>query len=82
MILFNPTRNKFSVTYDTNNDGKPITYEIMPTETADFDEPIYSHVKKHLIDFVVNERGVNPTFKLEVDSIEKEINADLWTDNQ
>ena len=76
--LFNPTNKDFSVTYDIHETGIPETYTVKSMETEYFDEPIFSHVKKHLLDFLINERGTNPTFLEDVKECEKEIDTDLW----
>ena len=77
--LFNPTQKPFSVTYDLSGDKSPETFTINALESESYDEPIYSHMKKHLMDHVINLRGINPTFPLEVDKVRKDVEVEIWT---
>lgn len=72
-ILFNPLKRDFSVNYDINGNGKPLTFTARSMTITRFDEPIYDHVKKHLITEILNERELNPTIPKNTEDIIKEI---------
>ena len=74
--LYNPLNKDFKTTYDINGDCKPIEFIIPGMQIVAFEEPIFIHMRKHLIDFVVNERGVNPTIPQNITDIEKEVDVD------
>jgi len=76
-FLFNPLNKDFTVKYDINGDLSPEEFTILGMELKSFDEPLYSHMKKHLITFIANEREVNPSMPLILEGILKEIEAEL-----
>lgn len=75
--LYNPQNKDFVFKYDINGDMSPKEYIIPGMSLVDFEEPLYSHAKKHLITFIANEREVNPSMPLILEGIIKEIEAEL-----
>lgn len=75
--LYNPLNKDFKFKYDINGDLNPLEYIIPGMTLKDFEEPLYSHAKKHLITFIANEREVNPSMPLILEGIIKEIEAEL-----
>lgn len=73
MIIFNPLLKDFSVYFD--NDGSREKHTIRGKDTERFPEPIGKHVKKHLVDFVLNERDGDPM--LDREKTEKEVEVKL-----
>lgn len=71
--LFNPLSRDFSVTYDINNDKHPITFTIPSFDVAEFDPVVADHIKKHLADAVLNERGVKTNWEADHKDVCKEI---------
>lgn len=55
--LLNPLKDDFSVFYDINGDGKPIEYRAKSGQITHFNEIVGKHVKKHLIEQIINVRG-------------------------
>lgn len=74
--LYNPLLKDFSVQF---NDGSGIkTYTLKSKEIEAFPTPIAKHIRKHLVDFVINERGVISTDRVAVSKIKEEIEVKLW----
>lgn len=76
-FLYNPLNKDFKTTYDINGDLKPEEYILPGMSLESFEEPLYSHIKKHLITFVANEREVNPSMPKILEGILKEIEAEI-----
>lgn len=74
MNLYNPLNKDFSITYDINKDKKPKTFTVPSKEIVTFDEPVASHVRKHLANAVLNE---NYKTKYAVDLQLKAINEEI-----
>jgi len=75
--LYNPISNDFSVTYDINGDGHPLKFVAPSMTISYFEEPIFSHVRKHLLDHILNVRNLNPTIPANRESIEKEVDVEI-----
>jgi hypothetical protein len=56
-LIYNPERDDFTVYYDINGDQNPVAFTIPAGEIKEFDEPIASHIKKHLVDHMLNKKG-------------------------
>jgi len=76
-FLFNPINEDFTISYDINGDLHPVDYTIPGMDLKSFEEPLYSHLKKHLITFIANKREVNPSMPLVLEGIIKEIEAEV-----
>lgn len=76
-FLFNPLNENFKIKYDINGDSNPEEFCINGMSLEAFDEPLYSHIRKHLITFVANKREVNPSMPLILEGIIKEIEAEI-----
>jgi hypothetical protein len=76
-FLYNPLNDDFSVKYDINGDLNPEEFVISGMSLESFEEPLYSHMKKHLITFIANKREVNPSMPLILEGILKEIEAEI-----
>lgn len=46
--LYNPLAEDFSIPYDINEDGMPITFTLHAGEIEPFPAPVAEHIKKHL----------------------------------
>lgn len=57
--VYNPLKSDFTVHYDSQGPN-PQTYTVRAQEIAHFPYPIALHVRKHLLDAVINARGLNP----------------------
>ena len=73
-LIYNPTNRDFSCFYDRENNRTPYiikskTITEMPIDVAD-------HVKKHLADFVMNERTIKTNHEDELREVMKEISVD------
>lgn len=55
--IYNPLSHEFSVKFDYLGNGVPQEFTVGSQEIAWFDKPVFEHVKKHLTDAVLNERG-------------------------
>jgi hypothetical protein len=73
MRLFNPSKNSFSTTYDINGNGSPLMFTIDGLDFADFNDIVGEHMKKHLADFILNERGIKTNAFDDLDKIKREI---------
>lgn len=71
--LMNPLSSEFKTTYDVHGNGDVEEFVIDPFGTEFFESNVYDHVKKHLIDDIANERGLNASDPDQVELIEKEI---------
>jgi len=76
-FLYNPLNDDFKITYDINGDLQPKEFCINGMSLESFEEPLYSHMKKHLITFIANKREVNPSMPLILECILKEIEAEI-----
>lgn len=56
--VHNITKDDFTVTYDTNQDGNPVEYTVEAGEIREFPIAIADHVKKHLAHKITNIRGI------------------------
>lgn len=72
-LLFNPLTRPFTVTYDIHGTGQPESYTIEALDLAEFEEPIASHVLKHLANEVYNQRGPKINPEQDITDISKEI---------
>lgn len=70
--LFNPSLKDFAKTYDDGSGHKE--YVMKAGEITPFSSVVARHMKKHLIDFLINEREMDP-FK--ADEVAKEVEAYL-----
>lgn len=73
--IFNPLLKDFSKMYDAGDGRKE--YTVKAREISEFPTPIARHLKKHLIDFIMNEREVDPLDKASLSEIEREIEVNL-----
>ena len=69
--LFNPTTEDFNVKYA----GK--TYVLKSLESDEFSYRIALHVKKHLVDFLINKREMGYVTPEERQELEKEVEMKL-----
>lgn len=64
--VYNPLVTDFIITYDINEDSKPVTYTARAQEITYFDnEVVADHVKKHLVDAILNKRGVKVSWRVD-----------------
>jgi len=80
--VYNPTHDDFSDNYDTNGNGVPITYVVPAREMEYFDEVIANHVKKHLVNRLINEWGSKPNPELARKRYMKEVDVNMWGTNE
>jgi len=71
--VFNPLKSDFSVTYDVNGTGAPVTFTVQAHKTAEFDEVVANHVKKHLATAVYDLRGGKTNNEDDMKAIMKEL---------
>ncbi len=75
----NPTDDDFSVTYDINNNGKPVTFTV-PSHTIEYFEPIIAeHIIKHLAQKIVFSRAIKTNYEDEFEETKKGLVVDLWS---
>lgn len=55
----NPLMEDITVKYDISGKGQPETYTLKSFEIDFFEPVIAEHLKKHLIDMIIQKRGVN-----------------------
>lgn len=71
--IYNPLTEDFSVSYDISGTGAPTRFTIPAKTSAKFDPSLAIHIKKHLINKVLQLRGFDyPTEKLI-----KEVNVEI-----
>lgn len=75
--VYNPTKEDFTCTYDTNGDGQPLSYTVNSMDIAFFPDFIAEHVKKHLADKIIQARGVKTNHEDEYKDILEEISVKL-----
>lgn len=75
--LFNPDNEDFTVTYDINEDGKPLSYTIHAGEIASFEPIIADHVRKHLVNRIVMKRGIKTNYEDDFKKVNKELDVTL-----
>lgn len=73
--LYNPLATDFVVKYDINGDMKPVEINVPSMAISYFEEPLFSHVRKHLIDDICNSRNINTTLKEDVKEVEEEVDV-------
>jgi len=74
--LKNPLLNDFTVEYDKHG-ANPKTLTIPAGEIKEFEEPYFSHIKRHLASEVLHERGMKRTGAV---ATLKEINEEIELD--
>lgn len=70
--LYNPLSDEFKCTY-RDKDNKPVEYKMRPNEITYFDKHLADHMKKHLADAIINERGIRVNAEYDRVEIYKEI---------
>lgn len=75
--LYNPLNQDFYVKYDINGDMNPVEFTANAMAISYFEEPVWEHVRKHLIDHVMNFRNLNPTIPANRDGIIKEVDVEI-----
>lgn len=55
--VYNPTNEEFSVQYDVNGDGNPVTFTLKAMDIEYFDPVVAEHIKKHLADKILYSKG-------------------------
>ncbi len=75
--LYNPLSTNFTTHYDINGDKNPVDFTIHANEIEYFDPVIARHMKKHLADAVLNERGIRTNAEDDLKAIMKEIEVGL-----
>lgn len=73
--VYNPLKYDFNVNYDINGDRKPVSFLVPSMEIVYFDPVVGEHIKKHLVDAIMNERGLNHLFPKNRDDILAEISV-------
>ena len=71
--LFNPLDYDFECTYRRDSDNKPMPYKMRAREITYFSPRLAEHMKKHLSDAILNERGIEFNAELDRENIYKEI---------
>jgi hypothetical protein len=56
--VFNPTSSDFFCKFDADGKG-PVVYTVPSRDIAYFTPAVARHIKKHLFDAIVNDRGLN-----------------------
>ena len=74
--LFNPLNYDFECTFRRDSDNVPETYKMRAREITYFPPRIATHMKKHLSDAVLNERGIELNAELDRSNIYKEIEVE------
>ena len=73
VFVFNPDIEDFSVKYDINGDGNPVTFTIRSLESEPFEPVIAEHIIKHLATHLLHKRGVRHNPELDLKNIRKEL---------
>lgn len=71
--IYNPLSKDFSTTYDIHNNSKPVAFTIPAKGIGYFEPAVFEHMKKHLIDEIVNVRGIKQNWELDTMNIAQEI---------
>lgn len=74
--LFNPLIEDFSVPCLDDNNVEH-TYTIHGMEVETFPTYLADYIEKHLIDHILNKRGLEPNVELQKKAIQQEIAANL-----
>lgn len=74
VAIFNPLNDDFTVKYDENGNGDPVSFTIKAKSVAKFAPHIANHITKHLATAIYDLRG-NPKFdrEIQMDAYKKEI---------
>ena len=73
--IYNPLIKDFSVNYNDGVESK--LYTVRAGEIETFNSNVGKHITKHLVDFIINERNVDPLNRNDVDKIYEEIEVKL-----
>ena len=73
----NPLIEDFSVNYDLSGLGQPKTYTLKGLEIDFFEPVIAEHLKKHLVNAIINKRGVKVNRDADAKEIYKEISISI-----
>lgn len=71
--LYNPLPKSFTITYDLEGTGNPQEFTARAMDITSFDEPVYSHMKKHLADAVVWHKGIKVNYDHDLAQALKEV---------
>ena len=80
IAVYNPTSSDLVVTYDVSGKGKPVEFKIPATQIAHFDPSVVDHVKKHLVNLLINEHGSHPNVEDAKKRYMREISLDIFED--
>lgn len=75
--VYNPLLVDFEVKYDINGTNEPETFVIHGGEIEYFNAPVAEHIKKHLANKIIQERGVKTNHEDEYKAILQELTPDL-----
>ena len=71
--IFNPLKNDFTVNYDIDGNLNPKPFTAKSFEFTYFKEPIYSHIKRALVEAIIHYRNINPILEEPRRQIELEV---------
>lgn len=74
--LYNPLTEDFSMPYDLNEDGVPITFTLHAGEIESFPTPVAEHLKKHLANKIAFTTKGNGGWEAAYDKAVKKIEVD------
>lgn len=72
VAVYNPSNEDFTTTYDINEDRNPVAYIAKAQEITFFSPIIAEHIKKHLANKLIQERGIKTNFQDEYDNLIKD----------
>lgn len=74
--LYNPLPENFSITYDTNGDGNPLTYIFHAQEIEEFEPEVAEHIRNHLGYKIAMKNKGKGTFEIAYEKALQQINLE------
>lgn len=75
--IFNPLKEDFSVYLDVAGNGHPMAFTIRAQELGKFDPMVSAHIKKHLINKLIQVEGIKTPTEADIQRLDKQISAKL-----
>jgi hypothetical protein len=79
--VYNPLNDDFTVMFDVTGKSNPVEFRVPAREVETFEKKVADHVKKHLINELINRKGSKPNAEVAKERYMNEISIDLWEES-